>query len=192
MVSWCCYYCCCCCCCWIFSKFNLINFFLIQEQKGSKSISILFKKTNGYTQPLGTAISKKSLLFVSMFVLIHWLTNLLKFLLKFLVCPCSLLSLILFADIKDGSSNWSCYFNFRKFIVLQMYHIFTLLVLLNDMVIFAKEYFVEALIDTFILYHHSIFWMKINLRSVCYLFLMYSTQFSFFSEKWQLANITCF
>ena len=72
MVSWCCYYCCCCCCCWIFSKFNLINFFLIQEQKGSKSISILFKKTNGYTQLLGTAISKKSLLFVSMFVIIHW------------------------------------------------------------------------------------------------------------------------
>ena len=75
MVSWCCcYYCCCCCCCWIFSKFNLINFFLIQEQKGSKSISILFKKTNGYTQPLGIAISKKVYLFWCLFLFIDLLT----------------------------------------------------------------------------------------------------------------------
>ena len=74
MVSWCCCYYCCCCCCRIFSKFNLINFFLIQEQKGSKSISILFKRTNGYTQPLGTAISKVCCLFRCLFLFTDLLT----------------------------------------------------------------------------------------------------------------------
>ena len=66
---------------------------------------------------------------------------------KFLVCSCSLLSFILFAGIKEGSSNWYCYFNFKKFIAMQMCHIFTLLVLLNGMVTSTKQYFVEALIN---------------------------------------------
>ena len=65
---------------------------------------------------------------------------------------------------------------------MQMYHIFTLLVLLNGMDIFAKEYFVETFISTFILYHKSNFSIKINLSSVWYLFLMYFKQFSFFSN----------
>ena len=104
------------------------------------------------------------------------------------VCSCSVLNLILLAGIKEGSSNWYCYFNFRTFVVMQLYHIFTLLVLLNGMDIFAKEYFVEALINTFILYHKINFSTKINLSSVWYLCLMYFKKFSFFSN-WKISPV---
>ena len=45
---------------------------------------------------------------------------------------------------------------------MQMYHIFTMLVLLNGMDHLAKEYFIESLMNTFIFYHQSNFLMKVT------------------------------
>ena len=45
---------------------------------------------------------------------------------------------------------------------MQMYHIFTMLVLLNGMDRLGKEYFIESLMNTFIFYHQSNFLMKVT------------------------------
>ena len=47
----------------------------------------------------------------------------------------------------------------------------------------CKKIFYETLMSTFIFYHESNFWMKSNLSSVWYLYLMYSKQFFFIARN---------